>query len=87
MWLSVSAVKMAIGRREKNKKKRGQGAGGYCRVREKKAKLFRVFFFFVLPPFNCKIAPPLCVLKAVIYRQNNVWASKLVPQLSLFCKF
>jgi hypothetical protein len=76
-------------REEKNQPKRGRGAGGCCLGwgRWEFPFFFRVFLPFVLPPPNYKMTHPLCVLKAAIYRQNNVWASKLVPQLSLFCKF
>jgi hypothetical protein len=46
------------------------------------------FCFCVVSPLKYQNCPPLlCVLKAAIYRQNNVWASKLVPQLSFFFKF
>jgi hypothetical protein len=31
---------------------------------------------------NC--LPPLCVLKATIYKQNVAWTSKLIPQLLFF---
>jgi hypothetical protein len=42
-------------------------------------------FLFLLPPLIAKLPPIWFVLKAVIYRQNVAWASKLVPQL-FFCK-
>ena len=42
------------------------------------------FCFCVVSPLKYQNSPPLCVLKAAIYRQNIVWASKLVLQLSLF---
>jgi hypothetical protein len=58
------------------------------RVREKKAKLFRVFVFVFPAPFNCKIAPLLCVLKAAIYRQNIVLGLKIGPStFSFFVNF
>jgi hypothetical protein len=72
--------------RKKIKIKRGRGAAAAATSGEGEERV-RVFsflgFFFCCLPSNCKITP-LCVLKAAIYRQNIVWASKLVPQLSFF---
>jgi hypothetical protein len=50
--------------------------------------VFRVFCglgFFLDSPLivqNCPLL--LCVLKAIIYRQNIVWSPNLVPQLLSF---
>jgi len=46
---------------------------------------FRVFCSFSL---FVKLPPLFCVLwRPVFIGKNIVWASKLVPQLSFFCKF
>jgi hypothetical protein len=45
------------------------------------APLLEIGLGFFLYFSDVSKLPPLCVLKATIYRQNVGWVSKLVPQL------
>jgi len=68
------------------RKEKGRGASSPLKRAAFRARVFFLYFFLVFQ--NC-FPFFLCVLKATIYRQNVVWASKLVPQLFFldFCCF